>query len=499
MAPVVVRIELIAGRYHAHPWGEAQHAMAGPEWPPSPWRLLRALASAWFEARPAPCSAEERDKLFEALGRAAPPTICLPPASFEEVPYYQPVTKDGKVNTRVLHFDHFAVPGGTNGRETASVFYFCFDANLDERQRSLLRNLVSRVRYVGRAESRAALSIEDEMVAPPPGLELVHLAETSFVESANESPVRRRVLVTTNDFQAGDLWQVRDGDASTAPVHLVESLIKRGRALPDGTEWRDYAVPQRLLLPSLPIAKKSRRPRAERYVEIRFRLFRRIPLPLAEAVRIARAFRGRAVRLHENANNHPSMRLTGREAGGSVAKGHRHAFFLPIPDQRTGNLQQLTVRLLACGESFDPDEIDALLSVTRVFRRDRYPVLVVAERLTSTCATQDGSRLWRSVTPFLAPLRHPAARDRTEVEEQLATCMTELCGVRPVVRRCAGPAGLGKITPVYSHFYGARGSGPRLIRRAAGWFELEFHEPVVLPRPVGTDAHFGLGQFRPQP
>jgi CRISPR-associated protein Csb2 len=35
----------------------------------------------------------------------------------------------------------------------------------------------------------------------------------------------------------------------------------------------------------------------------------------------------------------------------------------------------------------------------------------------------------------------------------------------------------------------------RLTRRLAFWLELTFDEPVVLDRPLGADAHFGLGQF----
>lgn len=46
----VIEVKLLAGRYHAHIWGESQFGMAGPEWPPSPWRLHRALAHAWFSA-----------------------------------------------------------------------------------------------------------------------------------------------------------------------------------------------------------------------------------------------------------------------------------------------------------------------------------------------------------------------------------------------------------------------------------------------------------------
>ena len=40
-----------ANRYHATQWG--RHVNEGvPEWPPSPWRILRALVSVWQRTLP---------------------------------------------------------------------------------------------------------------------------------------------------------------------------------------------------------------------------------------------------------------------------------------------------------------------------------------------------------------------------------------------------------------------------------------------------------------
>src|SRR5579863_5843600 len=39
------------GRYHANPWDRAVNEGAS-EWPPSPWRLLRALAATWHTRWP---------------------------------------------------------------------------------------------------------------------------------------------------------------------------------------------------------------------------------------------------------------------------------------------------------------------------------------------------------------------------------------------------------------------------------------------------------------
>lgn len=42
---------------------------------------------------------------------------------------------------------------------------------------------------------------------------------------------------------------------------------------------------------------------------------------------------------------------------------------------------------------------------------------------------------------------------------------------------------------VRAHVY--RNGGWRWTNRAAAWFDLEFDRPVLVPRPLGADAHFG--------
>ena len=63
-----IDLTLLAGRFHATPWG--RHVNEGePEWPPSPWRLLRALVSSWKRTAPH-LSEKELQPLFSKLAEA---------------------------------------------------------------------------------------------------------------------------------------------------------------------------------------------------------------------------------------------------------------------------------------------------------------------------------------------------------------------------------------------------------------------------------------------
>ena len=521
MSTIVIRVTLLSGRYHAHPWGQAQHAMGSPEWPPSPWRLLRTIASCWFEAQEHPCSPEELDSLLNALGQAAPPRIWIPKVSFSELPYYQPVTLDGteklsemeaiqsgkrtrpirKINSRVLHYDHFAVVAHPE-------LFFVFDTNLTDGQRALLSRLLSMARYFGRAESRASFELVEGAQQKPAG----HYDATPPSDlRRGASTIRRHVLVTKDDFNACDLWKVRQGSISRgtkraksnssgdldAPPHFVEALIAAKKPVPDGTRWVQYELPGEAIVDELPRRRAARTSTSTQpAAEIVFHLFRRVPIPVLDTVVIARDFRDQAVRAYLKATGRECVLLSGREEDGSIARGNRHAYYLPQPTRSSGEfLERFVVRLPGGEQGVEQEAMDALLSVTRLLRRDTYPVLVVPAEVRPHSSIPVASR-WKSLTPFLAPLRHRPHRKQTEPAQQM---LQALQASLSVTAQASGSE--RQVVPVLSHLYDVAGgngrSRHRFTRRAAFTFDLEFPEPVEVPAAIGADAHFGLGQFEP--
>jgi CRISPR-associated protein Csb2 len=500
---VVIEVDLLAGRYHAHLWGQAQFAMAEAEWPPSPWRLLRALTWAWFDARPRPSSEGERDDLITKLALSCPPEIWLPVTAFNELRFYQPLEH----NKRALHHDFFAVPRGGS-------FYFAFDADLSPDQERLLRALLSRLRYFGRAESRAALWVSETLREPPRGFHRVVPRD----RANGFDWIPRRVLCPTPDraFKPADLWAVRPvqsgtkrkqsnsvGEADTVPIHLVDALIDARKPLPDGATWVEYAQPVGSLVYELPRRARSRPPEPS-FVETKsvvLRLCRRIPIPLAETVAIARAYREAVVDWYRTTAGGPhSLSLTGRQEDGSIDRTHRHLYYLPQPAKGTTRLDALIVRVPA-DVSLSQLELDALLRVERVVlaKGDRYPITLVPEQINDD-AEVASARHWKSLTPFLAPHNHRLRRDSTSPDSQLVSFIENLCTLTPTVELTRGPAGAGERTAVCTHLYGVGRDGLpawRFTRRLGHWFILKFDRPIALPMSVGTDSHFGLGQFAP--
>src|SRR5947209_2960160 len=100
-----VALSFPAGRFHATPWGH--HVNEGrTEWPPSPWRLLRALVAVWKRKLPGvPLVEENIEGLLTALA-SQPPTFHLPLATLGHTRHYMPLGSTN-ANERTKVFDAF--------------------------------------------------------------------------------------------------------------------------------------------------------------------------------------------------------------------------------------------------------------------------------------------------------------------------------------------------------------------------------------------------------
>jgi CRISPR-associated protein Csb2 len=517
MQKTIIEVELTAGRYHAHPWGVSQYGIGEPEWPPSPWRLLRALAAAWFNYRTNGDCPHLRDALLEKLGSSSRPKLIVPAVSFHELKFFQPIVRDiaekvdnpqagapktlnvTQINYRADHRDLFALVQGRR-------FWFVFETRLEDKETDLLKRLLGRIRYFGRSESRAALRLIDGLPESTEDCPLFD-AEPLKPGASNQTQhhVVRQVLCPrvgqqdgSFNFHARDLWSLDTQEDSNIPPHLTDACIKARRPLPNGCEWVDYVLSAKAIVRELP--RRQRRPLRPcvPVKEIRFCLARRIPVPVKQTVCVARAFRDAAVRNFERmSSNVHSTALTGCGEDGTPQPGHEHLYYLPRPSGRSNFLENLIVhvpngRLTAA-------ELDALLSVERIRLApdDPYPITVVVEAVLNTLAQPPApSHKWRSLTPLVIP--EHIQRDHRDAE--LVDWVKQIL------------AGVGLTTPfrlkskskratMLVHRYELNGSGSKKVgfsHRRGYLLELDFGQPVTVPKPaIGKDAHFGPGQLEP--
>jgi CRISPR-associated protein Csb2 len=476
------------------------------EWPPSPWRLLRALAAAWFQANPGREPSPELVQALETLGRELP-TFGLPKVSFARTIHYQPnygATPKSDLSfakyKRVRHENHFVAVGG----DVLIHWQMNGVSETDARVvRSLVSTIAGRVGYFGRAESVCEVEVVDAGRDP---LESAQVALQSGKPCRQIGPNFRDVFCPNpDDFQARDLWR-RRADSSGAEVaqkHLVQELLDAPQPLPDGGAWFSYRMPegwpQRWVIRHAqpPRRKKSAGRIVAHFLE--FSLQCRIPVPTKFTVSIAELFRDAAVRHHPG----PSFALSGRDRPEEFQTGHHHAFYLPIPDHSGQYLSSLRVW---CPYGFTQQEVNALLAVGALrWAGGRFPVRPVLLRLQRELPRPRPSCVWRSVTPFVPPrywyrkkFAEGRVREPDSPENQLRTSLREngTAAVAEIARREAA-ASNWDVCKVHLHpEVLLRRSEP--THRIGFLFEIRFSDKVLLPFPsYGHSAHFGLGQFAP--
>jgi CRISPR-associated protein Csb2 len=159
--PLIVEQQFPLGRFNATRWRQNPFEDRFGEWPPSPLRLLRALAARWFQyaRETGDNDTLNRDALLREIGSELP-SFALPSLTWQGqplkqcVPYGVEWTAPGAADAAykkaktTLTEDHYRLlsPG-------APLFWHWENLEVDGRQKELLDQLLKRILYFGRAES----------------------------------------------------------------------------------------------------------------------------------------------------------------------------------------------------------------------------------------------------------------------------------------------------------------------------------------------------------
>ncbi len=477
---IAIRIDFIAGRYHATPWGRSPND-GEVEWPPAPWRLLRAFVAGWFRHQGA--DRHQMMRLCDAL--AVAPRFLLPSATFGHLRHYMPQRelKGAKLAT-ALTLDAFV---RLETPDRSAVWVVWDDVTLDDSLFALLGRIASEIPYLGRAESWCRIEASTTI---PSDEDLVEVAPAR--ETAGEGLVVQR-LGAGSSLRGEALW--RSLCESTVEMRQIR------RQLPIGTTWIDYAFPPASgFYPAPRVAAMQSvksEPRTERFL-IEAIEPRGLRPSIIVTVLVANVLKHAVKRRFEKMHDHaPAPTVFSGRDGDSAASGHEHAYFLPLDLDDDGRLDHIDVRLPTGATT---QEIEVLRS-TNWIAHPRFG----EHALTSlgSSASERGRR-WRSTTPFMPPLypkkrKLRAGREEMEawVREQVLSelenhripqaCEVTVWSARPPTIVHRGGNRTRFDTFVQSH---KLSDAPR---RAFG-VDLCFSEEVLGPVTIGREAHLGLGQ-----
>jgi CRISPR-associated protein Csb2 len=462
-----IEVRFVAGRFHATPWGRHVNE-AVLEWPPSPWRLLRALAAGL--ARAGRSLPDCRRVLLPLLGEA--PAYRLPDASAAHTRHYMPWEKNRGKSEKVLVFDAFVV-----APEPVTVVWKA--ANVD---RALLEDALRCVGYLGRSQSWAELRVIDSPVQP----------NSEPVERAGSTDPNREIV----RLLAPD--PSRPDEAFRALFLTTEDVRVQGLDRPLGTRWVAYSRP-RLEVDPLPAYQRPRRSAGKVPTSCMYLVESAARPPLTEALTITDLLRRSAMAWYGRLNQgETSPVLSGKDASGRPLEGHRHAFYLAVDEDDDRRIDRLIVYAPA---GLGPGERAALARLRTLDPGGGRPELSLhlvgfgePEHFNSRVFGR--ARRWRSHTPFLL-VRHPKVRGAAE-ERELRDQPVDQVALELKRRGLRAPISVhpmrdSRFRWLEFRTYRRGDSGPP----GAWGFELEFGEDVEGPIALGRLCHFGMGLFLP--
>jgi CRISPR-associated protein Csb2 len=513
--PITIALRFPAGRFHATPWGH--HVNEGlPEWPPSPWRLLRALVATWkWKLAGEPLVERHAESILAALA-SEPPVFHLPPATVGHTRHFMPLDSTD-ANKRIKVFDAFMLID-----RSRDVVAHWPEAILSQEERPVLERLLSSLGYFGRAESWCSARLLSEF-------DPCRVNCRTGSAGAGEETVR---VLAPHPSEWRE-WSFKTRTPPAPPWNLLAEtadLHAEKWSDPPGSRWLTYARPSDCFAP-----KPAGRRRAASEERTRFTVARyvidvaegRRPLPLStETLPVAEAVRAALLSRQKRRFGGYSPGLSGKDENGHALKSHRHAFYLPTDEDGDGRIDHCTVFHPADenGNGFTRDEVRAIDDLRGfTFREAKLRLLLTGLGTPAdfNCPLfprdKQGARVWLSATPFIATRhakRRGARRDPHMFFDPAAIAafvgatlkenweqrddLLQQSAVPPAIEPILDPEreGLMKFRPLQFR-RGRSKPGDDGFSRLFGAFRLTFPTRIQGPLCLGHFAHFGMGLFVP--
>lgn len=472
-----IRLRFPAARYHATPWG--RHVNEGvAEWPPSPYRLLRALYDVW-QRKCYHLPGEQVRSVLEALA-ASPPRFTLPHAVATHTRSY--LSANGMDQAaKNLVFDAFLVFDRPH-----ACFMSWTDLDLSTEDRSTLDLLLTNLNFLGRSESWVQAEIWE---GPTSG---GFVCDTVGQIQSEGELTSVACALPPSEYKGKATWL----DALT---YSTTNLLKEKASSPPLLRQVRYVRPEGAIATD-PAPQPMRR-----QIEVESVLLGldatvlplvTTTLEVAEQIRVR--LMGAHKRIMDGDETKVSSVFSGKTEQGEKRLDHGHVYILPL-ESKNPTKQGRIDRVLIVNplKPFTRYELDAIRGVRELYQRDGRPgVRCVVTWQGPLEAPVERKRVTEveSCTPFVPPHHWRKGRDFRQflIDQVRRECGNHGIGIGPsrVEPREGGMPGLFDLVEYRRN----RKDDPV---RPAYALKLTFSQPVLAPFAIGYGAHFGLGQFRP--
>lgn len=527
-----VGFRFLAGRYHATPWG--RHVNEGDvEWPPSPWRLLRALIATGFGKLGWVSPPAEARALMDKLASKLPVYHLRPEATAAHTRHYMPLGMG--VTARVL--DAFVNVGAS---ETALVVEW--DIALEETESRLLASLCDNLAYLGRAEAWVEARLLEEGAPLSPDLTTC-LPSEAEVRGCDRLPLlaplspsdyevwRREGVAREVEARLGAARARYEAQGKAVPKSAAKKaeeeaqslfpeglfgalsvetgwLQEKGWSRPPGSRqvgyWRPASAIVTAPVPKARIAPQRLNPPTTALLALASDKEHGEQLPrMTTAIRRMHMLHQTLVKFSDSA---PCF--TGTDTERNPLRDHGHAVLIPLALDRdkSGVIDHVLVH---APMGLNEPARRALHSVRRTWAKGISTLFVTLigigdrEDFEEKVPLMKAHKEWVSLTPFVPP-RYLKPRGKNSLEGQviaelasrnLPEASVHVEGEEGYVPISAVPEGTLPARR-WRHFELERGDKRPPVAATFG-LKLIFDKPVPGPIAIGYGSHFGLGVMVP--
>ncbi|MDD2463571.1 MAG: type I-U CRISPR-associated protein Csb2 [Desulfobulbus sp.] len=511
-------IRFTGGHYHATPWNKAQNEGA-VEWPPSPWRILRALIATGY-AKMAEWQnglVPERAKMLIEKLASVVPSYRLPEATGTHSRHYMPIK--GKTT---LVLDARAVVGVNH--EQLLVHW---DIELAPEEENLLSELAARLGYLGRAESWTECALVEDVpitgdwVRPcenVPPEKIGHGWEQIPLMAPVSSPAYQTWRQAAFDKEFGDkkpkASELKKFNA-LYPTDLLACLQvetgwlqSKGWSQPPGAHLVLYWRPARNALgvaPPVLVQRQPRKPVPFALLALATNARSRSPMPLAKRTLPQAELLHRTIAsfVGKTGSAQAAAELLGFDEQRKPLTGHRHGHAHILPLCLLKDDHHLDHILIWAPGGLSDISQDILRRIRETYMKGGVGTLAVrfagagtAEDFAAIPALRpmiSASSVWQSLSPLVLP-RHRKAKGKDTPDGQIVAELASRGLPAPEIIEWLRVESIAMRHHVRSRRNGA--SPPEDYGYA---LRLTFAEPITGPICLGYASHFGLGLFAPVP
>lgn len=488
---LAIEVKFLTGRFHATPWGRNVNEGV-PEWPPSPYRLIRALYDVW--KRKFPEWPEGRvEAVFSELTRK-PPLFILPEANASHTRSYLSQNKED-ITRKQLIFDAFVIVP-----PDSPVKIVWPDVVLPENKIRDLDAMLFCLNYLGRSESWIEAKVSTEVNSGK------YNCAPDFMDlsDANFEPVRVACPISMEEYEKHPYLD-KAGSKKQSEISWMETftcttsdMLDRNLNVPPGFQFVTYLRRYDCFRASRLVVSE---PDNYGYTAVIYALDSKVHPSVKETMdlseRIHRKIMGRDKRL-ANGSERRSSNFSGRDEFGRPLKDHKHTYILPVDRDNDGWLDHL---IIFSKTPFDNNEVRILDGLDHTWQPDGKPDIYFVPlkwgSYEDIFSFEMKGQRFRSSTPFVPPRHYRKGRGdfmewlAGEVKkEAVYHGLPEPVEVKPVEK-------LSLMNGRSLRWLEFRRSRKGESRQLGYGFEIVFPEPVSQPVALGYGAHFGLGQFAP--